>query len=188
MKKITLTIAFVVYSIMHLAAQAKVVKSAAITNNKPATLQIAPATGSSSPAAIAGDTRTYTGGRKNEAQPAAKSISEKGVSREQNEFINSLFTDTGNRKELDAKMFKEVTTDDDLKFMKVSIKKDHKIYRYLGDQDRIVEILKSANRPAGCVDCTTRECNGKVYECACVNNFCFCIICVEITKMSELAE
>lgn len=141
--------------------------------------------------ATAEEKRTYTGGRKNEEQPAAKGISEKGVSRpykEDVEFLNSLFVNNGNEKVLDPKLFKLVTSDSELKGMKVSFKKDHKVYRYLGDQQRIVEILQSANRPAGCTDCTTRECNGKVYDCACVNGFCYCIICIEITKLSELAE
>lgn len=141
--------------------------------------------------AVAKDTRTYTGGRKNEDQPAAKGISEKGVSRPYKEdvaFLNTLFIDNGNDKVLDPKLFKLVTSDSEIKGMKVSFKKDHKVYKYLGDQQRIVEILTSANRPAACTDCTTRECNGTVYDCACVNGFCYCIICIEITKLSELAE
>ncbi|PSL46510.1 hypothetical protein CLV51_103490 [Chitinophaga niastensis] len=157
--------------------------------------QVAPITDSTvtggSASGAAEEKRTYTAGHKNEEQPAAKGITEKGVSRPHKQdvaFLNTLFIDNGNGKELDPKLFKQVTEDRDLKGMKVSFKKDHKIYKYLGDQDRIVEILKSANRPAGCKDCTTRECNGKVYECACVNSFCYCIICVEITKLSELAE
>jgi hypothetical protein len=144
-----------------------------------------------SEAAVAKDTRTYTGGRKNEDQPAAKGITEKGVSRPYKEdaaFLNTLFIDNGNDKVLDPKLFKLVTSDSEIKGMKVSFKKDHKVYKYLGDQQRIVEILTSANRPAACTDCTTRECNGKVYDCACVNGFCYCIICIEITKLSELAE
>jgi hypothetical protein len=138
-----------------------------------------------------GDTRTYTGGRKNDNEPAAKSISSKGVSRsskEDAEFLNTLFINNGNDKVLDPKLFKLVTSDSEIKGMKVSFKKDHKVYKYLGDQERIVEILQSANRPAACTDCTTRECNGKVYDCACVNGFCYCIICIDITKLSELAE
>ena len=155
--------------------------------------EVAPVADSSAgtAAAAARDTRTYTGGRKNETPSAAKSISEKGIShsyKEDAEFLNTLFINNGNDKVLDPKLFKLVTSDSELKEMKVSFKKDHKVYKYLGDQQRIVEILTSANRPAACTDCTTRECNGKVYDCACVNGFCYCIICVEITKLSELAE
>lgn len=141
--------------------------------------------------ATAKDTRTYTAGRKNEGQPAAKSISTKGVSstyQEDAAFLNSLFVENGTRKDLNPALFKQVTEDRELKGMKVYFKKDRKIYKYLGNQDRLVEILQSANRPAGCVDCTTRECNGVVYDCACVNGFCFCVLCVDITKLSELAD
>lgn len=141
--------------------------------------------------AEAKDTRTYTGGRKNDNQPAAKGITEKGVSRPYQEdvaFLNTLFIDNGTEKVLDPKLFKLVTSDSEIKGMRVSFKKDHKVYKYLGDQQRIVDILTSANRPAGCTDCTTRECNGTVYDCACVNGFCYCVLCVEITKLKELAE
>ncbi|SEW49846.1 hypothetical protein [Chitinophaga arvensicola] len=182
MKALITSIALTIFFTLQGAAQASQPVKAAAT--KPATVEVA--TLSDSTIIVAKEKRTYTGGRKVE-QPVAKSISEKGVSRPQKqvaEFMDGLFVN----KALDPKQFKQVTTDQELKGMKVVIRKDHKVYRYLGDQDRIVEILQSANRPAGCTDCTTRECNGTVYECACVNNFCFCVLCVEITKLSELAE
>ena len=186
MKNIALTLTLVIGAAMSVLAQQKV----AVIKEGKDNVAVADSTLPGSPAA-ARETRSYTGGRKNEVSPAAKSISEKGVAgprKQSEELLNSLFIDKGNQKELDPRLFKEVVADSDLAGMKVSFRKGHKVYRYLGDQDSIVAILKSASRPAGCTDCTTRECNGKVYECACVNGFCFCVICVEITKLSELAE
>lgn len=206
MKAITITLAFIMYYGLHLAAQdnrpgtpiggivVKGGKNPVGDTGKPSGKSISEK-GVSGPHKIVeintDDHRTYTGGRKTEDQSAAKSISQKGVASTRVEdaaFLNTLFASNGKEKILDPALFVQVTSDSELPGMRVVFRKDHKVYKYLGDEQRIIQILRSANRPAACTDCTTRECNGTAYDCACVNGFCYCILCPEITKLKELED
>ncbi|RZL18696.1 MAG: hypothetical protein EOO96_26845 [Pedobacter sp.] len=90
---------------------------------------------------------------------------------------------------LNPELFKLVTNASDLKGQKVAITKAGKQYAFLGDQDDLVKIISIPTaRVKECTDCTTRTCNGTVYDCTCVNGFCMCVICVVVTTLSPLPE
>jgi hypothetical protein len=90
---------------------------------------------------------------------------------------------------LKPELFKEATKESDWKGRKVSITKGGKSYVFLGNQDDLVKVITTpTNRAQECTDCTTRTCNGVTYDCTCVNGFCMCVLCVEITKLTPPAE
>ncbi len=105
-------------------------------------------------------------------------------------FLNSLFIKNKDSVPvLNPSVFKQVTKDIELQGMKIYFKKDHKIYKYLGDENRIVKILQDSNpqnKTKECDNCTTRTCNGTVYNCSCYNGFCYCMLCIDITKLDDL--
>ena len=104
-------------------------------------------------------------------------------------YLNGIFIEENGLKIPDPKKLKLVTNASDLKGQKVAITKAGKQYAFLGDQDDLVKIISIPTaRVKECTDCTTRTCNGTVYDCTCVNGFCMCVICVEVTTMSPLEE
>jgi hypothetical protein len=104
-------------------------------------------------------------------------------------YLNNLFRTENGIAILKPELFKEVRSESDWKGRKVAITKGGKSYVFLGDQDELVRVITTpTNRVKECTDCTTRTCNGVVYDCTCVNGFCMCVLCVEITKLTPAAE
>lgn len=106
-------------------------------------------------------------------------------------YLDHLFTEgASGTPVLNPTLFTRVTHDSELKGMKVYAKKDGIIYRYLGDQDKLLHILNSTDRQINQCDasnCTTRTCeNGTVYNCSCYKGYCMCPLCVDIVTLSDL--
>lgn len=119
-------------------------------------------------------------------QSEKKGTDEKGLSNK-NELPENSFLKKGNEFILNPALYKQINTDKELKGMRFYLKKGNKIYKYLGNQNDIVfDVNQNTNRVRECVNCTTVTCNGTTYTCSCVNGFCYCMLCVEITKLSDL--
>ncbi|MFD2920480.1 hypothetical protein ACFS6H_12205 [Terrimonas rubra] len=119
---------------------------------------------------------------------------------------------------LKPELFREVKSQNDWKGKRVAVSKDGRSYSYLGDQDDLAAIISipgatqvivtkgivatngngvGAGNPTAivqqCADCTTSTCtsaNGTTttYDCNCVNGFCMCILCPDITTLTPLAD
>lgn len=119
---------------------------------------------------------------------------------------------------LKPELFKEVKSQSDWEGNRISIIKDGKSYTYLGNQDDLAAVIsipgaKHAINTKGnaanngkeldpgnptaivqqCTDCTTSTCtsaNGTTttYDCNCVNGFCMCILCPDITTLTPIAD
>lgn len=116
-------------------------------------------------------------------------LNEENISEPNSKLLNRLFKRVdSNEFELNPSLFKQVTEDKDLIGMKVLFKKENKIYRYLGNQDQILELLNSSSfKEKECTDCTTRTCeSGTVYTCGCHNGWCVCPLCADIIKLKDI--
>lgn len=107
------------------------------------------------------------------------------------DFLNHLFVTKNDIAELKPELFKEIQASDDLKKRKISITKDGTSYLYLGNHDDLAAVISIPSNPTAivqqCTNCTTSTCDGKTYtDCTCVNGFCMCLLCPEITKLKPL--
>ncbi|MGJ1386437.1 hypothetical protein ACR782_09575 [Sphingobacterium spiritivorum] len=111
------------------------------------------------------------------------------------DFLNSLFINKDGIMQLKPGLFKEVLSPNDWNDKKVSVSKEGKSYVYLGNQDDLVAIISipsgnPAARVKECADCTTSTCthadgSTTTYDCTCVNGFCMCVLCPDITRLSS---